>query len=51
MSGQSVLVDTNLFIYLLKGYQTAAELLDGKDIYVSFITEIELSLIQKAFLF
>src|SRR4051812_34519803 len=47
MNGQSVLVDTNLFIYLLKGYQTAAELLDGKDIYVSFITEIELLSFKK----
>ena len=47
MNAQSTLVDTNLFIYLLKGYPTSAELLDGKDIYISFFTEIELLLFKK----
>jgi hypothetical protein len=42
MSGNSLLIDTNIALYLLSGDQTIAELLDGRDVYVSFITELEL---------
>lgn len=42
MSGNSLLVDTNIALYLLNGDTTIAELLDGRDIHVSFITELEL---------
>ncbi len=42
MSGSKLLVDTNIIIYLLSGDQTLAELLDGKTIYVSFVTQLEL---------
>jgi predicted nucleic acid-binding protein len=42
MSGDSLLIDTNIALYLLSGDQTIAELLDGRDVYVSFITELEL---------
>ncbi|MEQ1675966.1 MAG: type II toxin-antitoxin system VapC family toxin [Chitinophagaceae bacterium] len=42
MSGKEILVDTNIFLYLLKGNDTLADMLHGKDIYVSFITELEL---------
>lgn len=42
MSGESVLVDTNVLIYLLNGDSTAARLLRKKSIFISFITEIEL---------
>jgi predicted nucleic acid-binding protein len=42
MSGKEILVDTNIFLYLLKGNNTLEEILQGKNIYVSFITELEL---------
>ena len=42
MSGKEILVDTNIFLYLLKGNDTLEEMLQGKNIYVSFITELEL---------
>lgn len=42
MSGNSLLIDTNIALYLLNGDNTIAELLDGKDVYISFISELEL---------
>ncbi len=42
MSGSSLLIDTNIALYLLGGDQTLAEVLDGRDIYISFVTELEL---------
>ena len=42
MSGKEILVDTNIIIYLLQRDDTLAELLEGKQLYVSFITELEL---------
>jgi hypothetical protein len=42
MNGNSLLVDTNIALYLLDGDQTLAEILDGRDVYLSFITELEL---------
>jgi len=42
MSGKEILVDTNIFLYLLKGNDTLEGMLQGKDIYVSFMTELEL---------
>ena len=42
MSGNSLLIDTNIALYLLNGDTTIAELLDGRDVYISFITELEL---------
>jgi len=42
MSGISVLIDTNIAIALLNGDETIAELFDGKDVRISFITELEL---------
>ena len=42
MSGKEILVDTNIFLYLLKGNNTLENILQGKNIYVSFITELEL---------
>lgn len=42
MSGNNLLVDTNIALYLLNGDETIAHLLEGKDIYISFITELEL---------
>lgn len=35
-------MDTNVILYLLSGDQTLAELLNGKQTYLSFVTELEL---------
>jgi len=42
MSGNSFLLDTNIVLYLLNGDETLADFLYQKDLYVSFITELEL---------
>ena len=36
------MLDTNVILYLLNGDNTVADLINGKQIYVSFITELEL---------
>ena len=42
MSGNSLVVDTNIVLYLLSGDETVAALLNDRQIYLSFITELEL---------
>jgi len=42
MSGSNIFVDTNILLYLLSGDKTLAELLNGKHLYISFITQMEL---------
>ncbi len=42
MNGNNILIDTNIAIYLLGGDRSLAEVLNGKKIYVSFITQLEL---------
>ena len=42
MSGKEILVDTNIILYLLRGSDTLEQYLQGKDIFISFITELEL---------
>ena len=42
MSGNRFLLDTNIILYLLNGDQTLADILQEKQVFVSFITEIEL---------
>ncbi len=42
MNGVRILCDTNPLIYLLDGNRDVARFLDGKQIYVSVITELEL---------
>lgn len=39
---EQILIDTNIAIYLLNGDRSLAEVLDGKRLYVSFITQLEL---------
>jgi len=39
MSGTSLIIDTNIALYLLGGDTTLAEVLDGKTIYLSFISD------------
>ena len=42
MSGKEILVDTNIILHLLKGSEVLVTTLQGKDLYISFITELEL---------
>lgn len=42
MNGISLLIDTNIVLYLLSGDDTLTDFLQGKKIYISIITEIEL---------
>jgi len=42
MSGNKIFLDTNIILYLLGGDETIAELLNGKQFYISFITQLEL---------
>lgn len=42
MSGTKLFVDTNIILYLLGGDETLAEFLNGRQVYISFITELEL---------
>ena len=42
MNGNSLLIDTNIALYLLGGDSTLSEALDGKLVYLSFISELEL---------
>jgi predicted nucleic acid-binding protein len=42
MSGNNILTDTNILLYLLSGDRTISDILQGKSIFISFITELEL---------
>jgi len=42
MSGNKIFLDTNILLYLLGGDTTIAELLNGKQFYIAFITQLEL---------
>ena len=42
MDGNRLLVDTNIVLYALQGDMALAKLLDGHNLYISFITRIEL---------
>ena len=42
MNGRSFLVDTNIALYLLSGNTTIAEILNGSQLYISFVTQLEL---------
>ncbi len=42
MSGNKLFVDTNIILYLLSGDTTLATLLYEKDLYISFVTQLEL---------
>jgi len=42
MDGNRLLVDTNIVLYALQGDMALAKLLDGQNLYISFITRIEL---------
>lgn len=42
MSGNSILLDTNIILYLLNGEETLIPLLEEKNLFLSFITQLEL---------
>ena len=42
MNGNKLFLDTNIILYLLAGDQTLAKVLNGKQLYISVITELEL---------
>ncbi len=42
MNGNSILLDTNIILYLLGGDKTLIPLLQNKQLFVSFITQLEL---------
>jgi predicted nucleic acid-binding protein len=42
MNGSSVLLDTNIVLYFLNGEETLIPLLEEKNIFLSFITQLEL---------
>ena len=42
MNGNKLFLDSNIVLYLLAGDQTLAELLDRKQLYISFATSLEL---------
>ena len=43
MNGNSILLDTNIVLYLLNGEETLIPLLENKNLFLSFITQLELS--------
>ena len=42
MNGNNIFVDTNILLLLLNGNTTIAENISGQNIFISFITELEL---------
>ena len=42
MSGNNILLDTNIILYLLNGEETLIPLLEEKNLFLSFITQLEL---------
>ncbi|MFO7822651.1 MAG: type II toxin-antitoxin system VapC family toxin [Cyclobacterium sp.] len=42
MSGNSIILDTNIVLYLLSGDETVADFLNDKTVFLSFISELEL---------
>ena len=42
MNGTNLLLDTNIVLYLLNGEETLIPLLEDKNLFLSFITQLEL---------
>lgn len=42
MNGHKIFVDTNIILYLIDGNKKISQVLNGKEIYISFISELEL---------
>lgn len=41
MNGNSLLIDSNIILYLLNGDDTLIPILEEKELYISFITQLE----------
>lgn len=42
MNGSRIFVDTNILLYFLNGDTEVIDMISDKDVYISFITELEL---------
>ncbi len=42
MSGSRIFVDTNILLYFLNGESEVVDMISDKDLYISFVTELEL---------
>jgi len=42
MNGNNLAADTNIILYLFNGDERISEILSGKQLYISFITELEI---------
>ncbi len=42
MNGSRIFVDTNILLYFLNGDSEVIDMISDKDIFISFITELEL---------
>jgi predicted nucleic acid-binding protein len=42
MNGNSILLDTNIVLYFLNGEETLIPILEHKNLFLSFITQLEL---------
>ena len=42
MTGNHLAADTNIILYLFNGDERISEILSGKQLYISFITELEI---------
>ena len=42
MNGNNILLDTNTVLYFLSGDETVADFIQGKKLFISIITELEL---------
>ena len=42
MNGSNLVADTNIILYLFNGDQRISEILSGKQLYISFVTELEI---------
>ncbi len=42
MNGNNIVVDTSLIINLFNGYEGIKDLIEGQNLFVSLITEIEI---------
>lgn len=47
MNGNNLFLDTNIIIYFLSGDNTLTDLLEGKSIFISVITKLELLSFQE----
>lgn len=47
MNGNKILLDTNAVLYILGGDETLASFLNGKELYLSIISELKLSSYKK----